>query len=39
MKDKEFYTSSRVFGSQVFGVTNAQQHKYVLDPVASLVMQ
>jgi hypothetical protein len=39
MKDKEFYTSTRVFGSQVFGVTNAQEHKYVLDPVASLVMQ
>lgn len=38
MKDKEFYTSTRVFGSQVFGVTNAQEHKYVLDPVASLVM-
>ena len=39
MKDKEFYTSARVFGSNVFGVTNAQQHKYVLDPLANLLMQ
>jgi hypothetical protein len=23
----------------VFGVTNAQQHKYVLDPLANLLMQ
>ena len=38
MKDKEFYTSSGVFGREVFGVRNAQEHKYVLDPVASLVM-
>ena len=39
MKDQEFYTSTRVFGNQVFGVSNAHQHKYVLDPVASMVMQ
>ena len=39
MKDREFISSTRVFGNQDFGFTNAQHHKYVLDPVASLVMQ
>lgn len=38
MKDSEFYTSSRVFTNQVFGVSNALQHKYVLDPVAFVVI-
>ena len=39
MKDREFISSTRVFGNQDFGFTSAQHHKYVLDPVASLVMQ
>lgn len=38
MKDQEFYYSAKVFGNQAFGVLNAQQHKYVLDPVASMFM-
>ena len=38
MKDSEIYTSSRVFTNQVFGVSNALQHKYVLDPVAFVVI-
>lgn len=39
MKDQEFYRSSRVYGTQLFGVSQAQLHKYVLDPLAALVMQ
>ena len=39
MKDQEFYRSSRVYGTQLFGVSSAQIHKYVLDPLAALVMQ
>ena len=39
MKDAEFYRSPRVYGTQLFGGSQVHLHKYVLDPLASLVMQ
>ena len=39
MKDKEFLASSNVYGTQIFGVSQAQLARYVLDPLSSLVMQ
>ena len=39
MKDKEFLASGNVYGTQIFGVSQAQLARYVLDPLASLVMQ
>ena len=39
MKDKEFYTAqnSNLYGNPYFGM-HATAHKYVLDPVATLVL-
>ena len=39
MKDAEFFKSPRIYGTQIFGVSQANLHKYVLDPLTALVMQ
>lgn len=39
MKDQEFYTSQKGIVNSYFGIPNIPNHKYVLDPAATLAMR